>query len=103
MELGNSSLAFPEDYQNSLFVAYHGSWNTSQASIRDCIVERIILDSEIPVASETFISGWRAEGQTCGSQDTWGRPVDVIIGSDGALYVSDDKGNRIYRVAFIGT
>lgn len=103
MELGNSSLAFPADYQNSLFVAYHGSWNTSQASIRDCKVERIILDSEVPIASETFISGWRAEGQTCGSQDTWGRPVDVIIGSDGALYVSDDKGNRIYRVVFIGT
>lgn len=103
MALGNSNLVFPLDYQTSLFVAYHGSWNTSNTSIRDCKVERIILDGEVPVGNETFISGWRAEGQTCGSQDTWGRPADVIFGSDGALYVSDDKGNRIYRVVFTGT
>jgi len=102
MAMGNAKLAFPLDYQNSLFVAYHGSWNTSKASIRDCKVERIILNGEMPVANETFITGWRGDGQTCGSQDTWGRPADVIIGSDGALYVSDDKGNRIYRVVFTG-
>lgn len=102
MAMGNSNLAFPVDYQNSLFVAYHGSWNTTEASIRDCKVERILLDGEIPVASESFITGWRADGQTCGSQNTWGRPVDVIVGADGALYISDDKGNRIYRVVFVG-
>jgi glucose/arabinose dehydrogenase len=27
----------------------------------------------------------------------WGRPVDAIPGPDGALYVSDDTANAIYR------
>jgi glucose/arabinose dehydrogenase len=102
MALGNTALAFPVEYQNSLYVAYHGSWNTSAASIRDCKVERIVLNGEIPVSSETFVNGWRAAGETCGSGSTWGRPADVVVGADGALYISDDKGNRIYRVVFTG-
>jgi glucose/arabinose dehydrogenase len=102
MTLGNASLAFPVEYQDSLFVAYHGSWNTSASSIRDCKVERIILNGETPVSSETFINGWRAPGETCGSSSTWGRPADVVIGADGALYISDDKGDRVYRVVYIG-
>ncbi len=102
MELGNEKLSFPPEYQNSLYVAYHGSWNTTAASIRDCKVERIILKGEQPVGSETFVTGWRAEGQTCGSPSTFGRPADVIIGADGAMYISDDKGGRVYRVVYIG-
>jgi glucose/arabinose dehydrogenase len=102
MTLGTSTLAFPAEYQNSLYVAYHGSWNTSAASIRDCKVERILLDGETPIGNETFVNGWRAVGETCGSGATWGRPADVIIGADGALYISDDKGNRVYRVVYTG-
>ena len=83
-------------------MAYHGSWNTSADSIRDCKVERILLQGELPVGSEVFVSGWRAPGQTCGSPETWGRPADVIVGADGALYISDDKGGRVYRVVYIG-
>jgi len=26
--------------------------------------------------------------------------VDVIVGTDGALYVSDDKANLIYRITY---
>jgi len=102
MMLASAPLAFPAEYQNSLYVAYHGSWNTSPESIRDCKVVRVVLDGEIPISSEDFINGWRAEGQTCGSPATWGRPADVIVGADGAMYVSDDKGNRVYRVVYIG-
>lgn len=102
MALAVERLAFPAAYHNSLFVAYHGSWNTSQESIRDCKVERIILEGEMPVGSENFVSGWREEGETCGSARTWGRPADVIVGGDGALYISDDKGGRVYRMIYIG-
>ncbi len=102
MAIAIERLAFPAEYHNSLYVAYHGSWNTSNSGIRDCKVERIVLDGEMPVGSEVFVSGWRAEGQTCGSAQTWGRPADVIVGADGALYISDDKGGRVYRVVYIG-
>ncbi len=102
MELGNARLAFPPAYQSSLYVAYHGSWNTTTASIRDCKVERILLNGETPTLSQEFLGGFRAPGQTCGSALTWGRPADVLPGADGALYVSDDKGGRVYRVVWVG-
>ena len=102
MALAIERLAFPAEYHNSLFVAYHGSWNTSNRGIRDCKVERILLDGETPIGSEVFVDGWRAAGQTCGSAGTWGRPAEVIVGADGALYISDDKGNRVYRVVYTG-
>ena len=102
MALASDRLAFPAEYHESLYVAYHGSWNTSNSGIRDCKVERILLDGEKPVGSEVFVTGWRAEGQTCGSAQTWGRPADVIVGADGALYISDDKGGRVYRVVYNG-
>ncbi len=102
MALAIERLAFPAEYHESLYVAYHGSWNTSDTGIRDCKVERIILDGETPIDSEVFVDGWRAEGQTCGSAQTWGRPADVIVGGDGALYISDDKGGRVYRVVYTG-
>ena len=102
MAIAIERLAFPAEYHNSVYVAYHGSWNTSSAGIRDCKVERIILDGEVPIGSEEFVNGWRAEGQSCGSPATWGRPADVIIGADGAMYISDDKSGRVYRVVFIG-
>jgi len=102
MALASDRLAFPAKYHESLYVAYHGSWNTSNSGIRDCKVERIILTGEMPVGNEVFVTGWRAEGQTCGSAQTWGRPADVIVGADGALYISDDKGGRVYRVVYSG-
>lgn len=102
MALAIERLAFPAEYHNSLYVAYHGSWNTSNSGIRDCKVERIMLDGETPLGGEVFVDGWRAPGQTCGSAGTWGRPADVIVGADGALYISDDKGDRVYRVVYTG-
>ena len=102
MTLGNEQLAFPAEYRGDLYVAYHGSWNTSPQGIRDCKVERVMLKEEMPIGSEVFVSGWRAEGQTCGSAQTWGRPADVIVGGDGALYIADDKGDRVYRVVYTG-
>jgi glucose/arabinose dehydrogenase len=43
---------------------------------------------------EDFVTGW-LEGSSA-----WGRPVDVIVGRDGALYVSDQGAGRIYRISY---
>jgi len=91
---------FPAAMQNDLFVAYHGSWNSSAP--RDCKVERVVIENGVPVRSEDFASGWRPAGRQCGDSATWGRPADVIFGPDGAMYISDDKGGRVYRVVFVG-
>ena len=91
---------FPSDYVDDLFVAYHGSWNTTAANIRDCKVERVLLENGKPVGSQTFATGWRAPGKPCGDSATWGRPADVIFNAYGEMFISDDKGNRVYRVIY---
>ncbi|MER3398399.1 MAG: sorbosone dehydrogenase [Chloroflexota bacterium] len=97
-----SSAHFPTEYKESVYIAYHGSWATSLENTRECKVERISLARGVPVGHETFISGWRASGKRCGDAETWGRPADVKVGPDGALYISDDHGGRIYRVVYTG-
>jgi glucose/arabinose dehydrogenase len=83
--------AFPAPYQGDLFVAFHGSWNrTTPTGYK---VVRIPMDDGTPGAVEDFATGWlRDDGSN------WGRPVDVLAGSHGGLFVSDDGGGRIYRI-----
>jgi glucose/arabinose dehydrogenase len=86
---------FPEAYQGDLFVAFHGSWNRSVPT--GYKVVRIPMQGGVPGAVEDFAAGWLLEGGL-----DWGRPVDVITGSGGELYVSDDGSGRIYRIAYLG-
>jgi glucose/arabinose dehydrogenase len=98
-----SRTTFPAHYQDDVFVAIHGSWNTNSVeNIRDCKVERVVITNGSVAGSETFASGWRAPGMKCGDGETWGRPAGVIDGPDGSLFISDDKGGRIYRVVYVG-
>ncbi len=91
--------AFPADYQGNLFVAYHGSWNSTEP--RDCRVQRIVVQDGLPVESQPFLTGFReSESQSC--NQAWGRPAGVVVGNDGALYVSDDQNGQIYRVVYAG-
>ena len=34
--------------------------------------------------------------------DVWGRPVGVAVAPDGSLLVTDDGGNCIWRVSYVG-
>ena len=84
--------AFPTEYQGDLFVAFHGSWNRSVPT--GYKVVRVPLEGNRPIGPvEDFATGWLNSDN---SSD--GRPVDVTVGSDGALYVSDDRGGFIYRI-----
>ncbi len=85
---------FPEAYQGDLFVALHGSWNRS--SPVGYKIVRIPMNGDTIGPVEDFAAGWLADGSS------WGRPVDVLTGSDGSLFVSDDAGGRIYRIFYNG-
>ena len=52
-------------------------------------------DGEPAGEAEPFATGFLPEG----AQDALGRPAGLAVGADGALYVSDDKGGFIYRIA----
>ena len=84
--------SFPAEYQGDLFVAFHGSWNRSVPT--GYKVVRIPFNNGSPGTVQDFATGWLV------GDSAWGRPVDVIVGSDGALYVSDDSGGIIYRIFY---
>ncbi len=86
---------FPATFQGDLFVAFHGSWNRTPAT--GYKVVRVSIEDGKPGVVEDFAVGWlRGDGSQ------WGRPVDVITGPDGSLYISDDGGGNIYRVFYTG-
>jgi len=83
---------FPAEYKGDAIVALHGSWNREQLSGYKLV--RVEFDGTNPVKVIDFVTGWLNNNQA------WGRPVDVIVGPDGALYVSDDKSGYIYRITY---
>ncbi|MFZ3262894.1 MAG: PQQ-dependent sugar dehydrogenase [Terriglobales bacterium] len=90
---------FPPEYRNNIFVAFHGSWNRSLPT--GYKVVRIKLDDKGQPVGEVqdFITGWLAPAET--KKDRWmGRPVGIVFGSDGSMYLSDDRGGVIYRVTW---
>lgn len=88
-----SGKLFPAPYKDGLYVAYHGSWNRSAPT--GYKVVRVVVENNRPVKTEDFVTGFLQE-----DNQAWGRPVDVITGADGALYITDDRANAIYRVAY---
>lgn len=92
-----SGSQFPEEYRNSAFVALHGSINRS--GLVGYAVVRIPFANGRPSGEpQTFLSGFIVRDDD--EKEVWGRPVDVLQWSDGSLLVSDDGGNRIFRVRY---
>jgi glucose/arabinose dehydrogenase len=83
---------FPPQYRQQIFVAEHGSWNRSR-KIGYRVMLATLQGSKV-TSYEPFAEGWLQ------GEDDWGRPADVLVMPDGALLVSDDKANAIYRISY---
>jgi glucose/arabinose dehydrogenase len=91
---------FPQHYRNGLFVALHGSWNRSKAAGYKVIF--VPFQNGKPSGPiEDFLTGFVVNDGSSGPIQWWGRPVGVTVSRDGALLVSDDGGNRIWRVRYM--
>ena len=88
--------AFPAEYHGQMFVALHGSWNRGKRT--GYKVVRVVLKDGVPTGEyEDFLTGF-----VVNDKSVWGRPVGVAVAHDGALLVSDDAGNMIWRVSYRG-
>ncbi len=87
---------FPKEYQGGAFLAFHGSWNRSQR-IGYSVAFVPFANGKPTGKAQDFLTGWMISPD---SKDVWGRPVAVLEMPDGSLLVSDDGGNKIWRISY---
>lgn len=95
---------FPAKYKGGAFISFHGSWNRApelQEGYR--VVFQPMSGGAASGAYETFADGFAgvppAQLQPGTAKH---RPTGVTVGPDGALYVTDDMGGRVYRITYAG-
>ncbi len=76
-------------YEDDLLVAYHGSWNRSTPTGYKIVRVKKVGDT---YQSEDFLTGFINGSQAVG------RPVDILVGKQNEIYVSDDKAGMVYVV-----
>ncbi len=84
----------PDAYRGAIFAAEHGSWNRERRTGYKVITVPM-KDGKALGEYVDFMTGFvTPEG------GVWGRPVAVAVAKDGALFVTDDTGNCIWRVSY---
>jgi glucose/arabinose dehydrogenase len=82
----------PAPWSGGAVVGVHGSWNREPPRTPAVLWMAWDAAKHTLKPSVPLITGFQnADGSR------WGRPVDAVPGPDGALYVSDDTANAIYR------
>ncbi len=98
-----SGQQFPSRYRNGAFVAFHGGFDRAPLPNEGYQVMFVPFGSNgNPTgAPETFADGFAGSSGPLPATAKH-RPVGVTEGPDGSLYISDDRGGRIWRVIYVG-
>ena len=87
---------FPPQYRGRAFVALHGSWNRANRTGYK-VISIPMRDGKPTGGYDDFVAGWMpSETQRA----VWGRPVGLLVLGDGSLLISDDGGEKIWRVTY---
>jgi glucose/arabinose dehydrogenase len=94
---------FPERYRDGAFVAFHGGFDRAPLPNEGYKVMFVPAskDGRRFGRAEVFADNFAGSPGPL-PQTAKHRPVGVTEGPDGSLYISDDRGGRIYRVIFVG-
>jgi glucose/arabinose dehydrogenase len=84
---------FPAPYRGDIFAAQHGSWNRRVRNGYEVVRVPLHGKDRATGEYEDFLTGFVTP-----AGDVWGRPVGVAVAKDGALLVSDDGSESIWRV-----
>ena len=87
---------FPKEYQGDAFIALHGSGNRAKRTGYN-IIQVPFKNGKPEGGYYEFATGWMF-----GEDDprAWGRPVGIAQAADGSLLITDDAGNRVFRITY---
>ncbi|MGC1413246.1 MAG: PQQ-dependent sugar dehydrogenase [Acetobacteraceae bacterium] len=93
---------FPSAYKDGAFIAFHGSWNRapSPQGGYNVVFQRLVggkAAGPFVVFADGFAGAVKEPGRAAH------RPTGLAVGPDGALYIADDVGGRIWRVTYTGS
>lgn len=92
---------FPAKYHNGAFIAFHGSWNRAPLRQAGYNVVFVPFKNGKPSGDyEVFANGFAGSDNIMGPAQAKYRPCGLAQGPDGALYVSDDKEGRIWKIVY---
>jgi glucose/arabinose dehydrogenase len=92
---------FPAEYRSGAFVAFHGSWNRAPLPQQGFNVTFVPFTDGKPAGTHrVFADGFAGRAEIPTSQDAVHRPTGLAQGPEGSLYVTDDRGGRIYRIVY---
>lgn len=99
-----SGQQFPAKYRGGAFVAFHGGFDRAPLPNEGFNVMFVPMGANGSPSGppEVFADGFAGSAGPLPA-NALHRPVGVTQGPDGSLYVSDDRGGRIYRIVFVGT
>ena len=96
---------FPSAYRGGAFVAFHGDYFTDKgrpnASPGYLVAYVPFADGQPSGGYTVFADGFIGAG-TASPSGAEHRPTGLAVAPDGALFIADDKGGRIWRVVYQG-
>lgn len=80
--------------QGDAFVAHHGGWNSTRKV--GYSLTRVLFEDGHPYGEQRVVDFLK------NGTEPKGRPVDCAEAADGSILITDDAGNLVYRLRYVG-
>ncbi|WP_242054777.1 PQQ-dependent sugar dehydrogenase [Nostoc flagelliforme] len=87
---------FPSLYSSGVVTALHGSWNRQKKTGYKISYFPWNSTTNTPGDEIDLVNGWLIPG----TEEVWGRPVDMVVDQQGNLLISDDYSGTIYKLSY---
>jgi glucose/arabinose dehydrogenase len=94
---------FPARYKNGAFICFHGSWNRAPLEQEGYYVAFVPFSDGLPSGDwEIFADSFAGKMPVKSPADAEYRPMGIVMGKDGSLYVCDSEKGKIWRIIYTG-